>query len=219
MLSIFLVAVLAAAAPAKHAYTVHDQIALKRLQQFKVSPDGRHVVLTVRETDLDANRGRTDLWLVSSDGTNLRRLTASPENDADPVWAPDGKSIYFLSTRGGSSQVWRISVDGGEAVTVTKSPIDIDSFNVSRDGQHLAFAAETFPDCDTLECTKKKLDERAKTKSSGRVYDKLMFRHWDTWKDGRRAHLFVQKVSGGAPVDVMRKWDVDSPSKPFGGAD
>ncbi len=219
MLLSSLVALLATAAPAKHAFTINDQVALKRLQGFHVSPDGTRVVFTQRTTDLEANRGRNDLWLVNVDGTNLKQLTSNPENDSEGTWAPDGKAIFFLSTRGGSSQVWRIAVDGGEAVQVTKSPIDVDSFVVSRDGTSLAFAADTFPDCDTLECTQKKLDERAKQKTSGRIYDELLFRHWDTWRDGRYAHLFVQKVAGGPPVDVMKKLKADGPTKPFGGAD
>lgn len=207
------------AAPAKRPYTVADQVALRRLMSFHVSPDGRSVAFTVRATDLDANRGRTDVFLVGTDGSGLRQLTTHPENDSDAAWAPDGRSVYFLSTRSGQSQVWRIAVDGGEAVQVTRSPIDVDSFVVSRDGKLLAFAADTFPSCDSLDCTQKRLEEAAKKKSSGRIYDSLLYRHWDTWRDGRRAHLFVQPVAGGTPVDVMKKLDADAPSKPFGGAE
>ncbi len=217
--SILMLVVALSAAPTKRPYTVADQVALQRLQSFHVAPDGRAVVFTVRATDLEANRGRSDLFLVNTDGTSLRRLTSHPENDSDPLWAPDGKSVFFLSTRSGMSQVWRIAVDGGEATQVTRAPIDVDSFVLSRDGAQLAFSAETFPQCDTLECTQKRLDERAKQKSSGRLYDSLLFRHWDTWRDGRRAHLFVQRVEGGAAVDVMKRMEADAPSKPFGGSD
>ncbi len=215
-----LLAVALAATPAKpHPYTVHDQVSLRRLQNPRVSPDGKRVAFQLRTTDLEANRGRFDLWVINLDGTGLRQLTTHPENDTDPAWAPDGQSLFFLSSRGGSSQVWRLALDGGEATAVTKSPIDVDSFNLSRDGQQLAFAAETYPDCDSLECTEKRLAEKAKVKSSGKVYDSLFARHWDTWRDGRRAHLFVQKVVGGTPVDTMKKLDADAPSKPFGGSE
>ncbi|MBI5480310.1 MAG: S9 family peptidase [Deltaproteobacteria bacterium] len=213
-----LTALLVAAAPAKHAYTVQDQVTLKRVLGFKASPDGARVVYALRTTDLEANKGRVDLWLVNADGTGTRQLTSHPDNDTDPVWSPDGSAIYFLTSRGGSGQVWRIPTDGGEAVQVTKSPVDIDTFNLSPDGKSLAFSAEVFVDCDTLDCTAKRLEEKAKSKATGRVYDSLFFRHWDTWKDGRRAHLFVQKLDGGAAaVDVMRKMNADAPSKPFGG--
>lgn len=219
MIHVLLAALVAAAPAAKHPYSIADQVALKRLAGFHVSPDGQRVAFTVRATDLDANRGRTDLFVANVDGTGLKQLTTHPENDSDAVWSPDGKTLYFLSTRGGSSQVWRLPLEGGEPSQVTKSAIDVDSFVLSRDGAQLAFAADTFRECPTLECTQKKLDERAKSKTSGRLYDSLLFRHWDTWSDGRRAHLFVQKVTGGAPVDVMVGQDYDAPSKPFGGAD
>ncbi len=215
-----LLAVLAlTVAPASHPYTVQDQVTLRRLNSPTVSPDGQRVAFVLRSTDLAANRGRTDLWLVHADGSNLRQLTSHPDSDSQPVWAPDGRSLFFLSSRGGSSQVWRLPIDGGEALPVTKLPLDVGAFALSRDGSRLAVALEVFPDCPTLECTPQRLEERSKSKTSGRVYDKLFVRHWDTWKDGRRSHLFVLPVSGGAPVDLMKGMDADSPSKPFGGAE
>lgn len=218
--SLLVLALALSAAPARRPYTVQDQVTLRRLQGFHVSPDGSSVVFTVRATDLDANRGRTDVFTVRTDGTGLRQLTTHPENDGDAVWAPDGKSVFFLSARSGSSQVWRLPVDGpGEATQVTKAPVDVDSFTLSLDGSLVAFSSETFPDCQDLLCTEKRLAERAKHQSTGRVYDALLFRHWDTWRDGRRSHLFIQPVRGGPAVDVMKKLDVDAPSKPFGGAE
>ena len=219
MLMLPLVAVLAAAAPAKHAYTVQDQVAMKRLGDFDVSPDGSKVVYTLRTTDLEANKGRTDLWLVNADGTNSRQLTSHPEADSDARWAPDGKSIFFISTRSGSSQVWRIQLDGGEPQQVTKLAVDVNAFRVTRDGSTIVFATDVFPDCDTIECTTKRLDEQSKKKSSGKIYDQLFIRHWDSWADGRRSHLFAIPVAGGTAVDLMKKMNADSPSKPFGGAE
>jgi dipeptidyl aminopeptidase/acylaminoacyl peptidase len=219
MLSSLVVAVVLTAAPAKHPYTARDQVALARVLGFALSPDQRRVVYTLRTTDLEANKGRTDLWLVNADGSGQRRLTTHDAADSDPTWAPDNATVYFLSTRSGSSQVWKLNVDGGEASPVTASPIDVEAFVVSRDGASLAFAAETFPDCPTLACTKQRLDERAKEKTSGRVYDALLFRHWDTWRDGRRVHVFAQRVAGGEPVDLLKGLDADAPPRPFGGAE
>jgi dipeptidyl aminopeptidase/acylaminoacyl peptidase len=200
-----------------HPFSVHDMLAMKRISDHQVSPDGRRIVFTLRTTDLDANRGRTDLWLVGVDGTGLRRLTAHPDADTNPRWAPDGRSIYFLSSRSGSSQAWRIPADGGEAEQVTRLPLDVSSLVVSPDGRHLAFSMEVFPDAKTIEDTTRRMDEQGKRKASGRVYDRLFIRHWDTWKDGRRAHLFVMPAEGGAPVDVTAGMDADVPPKPFGG--
>lgn len=207
----------AADAKDTHAFSIHDMLAMDRISEPQVSPDGKWVVFTLRKTDLAANRGRTDLWLVGTDGTGLRQLTSHPSGDSSPQWAPDDKSIYFLSTRSGSSQVWRLPVDGGEAEQKTNQPLDIGGFLLSPDGSRLALTMEVFPDCENIACTKSKLDEMESRKASGRIYDKLFIRHWDTWKDGRRSHVFIMPTTGGELIDLMKGMDADSPSKPFGG--
>ena len=215
-----LVSFLLLAAPvAKKPYTVQDQVSLKRVAAFKVSPDGTTLVFQLRTTDLEANKGRMDLWLVGADGTGLKQLTSNEGNETDPAWAPDGKAVYFLAARSGTNQVWRIALDGGEASQVTKLPLDVDAFTLSPDGQTLLFASEVFVDCDTLECTAKRLEDQGKKKSTAKVFDTLMIRHWDQWRDGRRAHLFAQKLTGGPVVSLQKKQDADCPTKPFGGTE
>jgi len=200
-----------------HPFSVHDMLAMDRISDPQVSPDGKWIVFTLRKTDLDANRGRTDLWLVDVEGKNLRQLTSHPAGDFNPRWSSCGKFIWFLSTRSGSSQVWRISLGGGEAQQITKLPLDVGNLVVSPYGPYLAFSMEVFVDLKSVQKTKDKLDEIANSKATGMLYDRLFIRHWDTWKDGRRSHLFVMPINGGEPVDVMPDMDADAPSKPFGG--
>ncbi|NDE00798.1 MAG: hypothetical protein EBZ91_03380, partial [Gammaproteobacteria bacterium] len=99
------------------AFTPEDLVQLSRVADPRVSPDGRLVVFSVRETDMAANRGRTDLWLVETGSAApvARRLTQHPSGDSSARWAPDGSGVYFLSSRSGSSQVWFLSLSGGEA--------------------------------------------------------------------------------------------------------
>ncbi|HUW20307.1 MAG TPA: S9 family peptidase [Sedimentisphaerales bacterium] len=200
-----------------HPFCVHDMLAMDRISDPHVSPDGRWIVMVVRKTDLEANRGRTDLWLVGADGTGLRRLTSHPEDDSNPRWAPDGKSIWFLSKRSGTRQVWRIRIDEAEAQQFTDEPLDVGNLVLSPDGKYLGFTMDVFPDSNTADCTKQRLSEIEKRKATGRIYDRLFVRHWDTWQDGRRSHLFVMPSAGGDAVDLMRGMDADTPSKPFGG--
>ena len=108
-----------------HPFNVHDLIAMDRILGQTVSPDGQWIAFTLRKTDLEANKGRTDLWLVGTNGKGLRQMTSNPAGDFNPCWSKDVKTIYFISTRSGSSQVWKISADGGEAVQVTKQPLDV----------------------------------------------------------------------------------------------
>jgi len=200
-----------------HPFSVHNMLAMDRLSDPQVSPNGKSIVFVRGQTDLEANKRRTDLWLVGADGTGLRRLTSHQAADSNPRWPQDGRSIWFISSRSDSSQVWRIRIDGGEAEQVTDEPLDIGNLVVSRGGKHIAFTMEVFPDGSTPSQTKDRLDEVEKAKATGRVYERIFVRHWDTWKDGRRSHLFVMPTEGGDAVDVMRRMDADTPSKPFGG--
>ena len=131
LLSLLLTLVVAAqsaiAQGGSQAFTVEDLLSLKRLSDPQVSPDGRYVAYVLRETDMEANKGRTDIWLLDlvQKDAQPRRLTTDPANDTSPRWAPDSHALYFLSTRGDSSQVWRIRIDGGEATRVTNYPLDV----------------------------------------------------------------------------------------------
>ena len=208
-----------ASAAETHPFSVHDMLAMDRISEPQPSPDGRRIVFVVSATDLEANKRRTDLYLVGTDGSGLRRLTSHEAADGSPRWSPDGKTIWFLSSRSGSSQVWRISADGGEAEQVTKQPLDVGAFLPSPDGMKLALAMEVFPDCAAVACTKKRLDEVAARKSTGQIFEHLFIRHWDTWSDGRRSHIFITSATGGEPLDLMKGMDADCPSKPFGGTE
>jgi dipeptidyl aminopeptidase/acylaminoacyl peptidase len=215
--------VTAGAAP--QPFTVEDLVRLKRISDPQASPDGRYVAFTLRETDIEANKGRTDLWLVdlAAKRAQPRRLTQNPADDSSPRWAPDSRTLYFLSTRSGSSQVWRLSLDGGEATRVTDYPLDIDTFAVAPAGSRIAVTMGVFIDCPDLPCTKRRLGERDKSQATGRSFDRLFVRHWDTWSDGTRSHLFTALIgadgTAGDPVDLAKTQDADVPSKPDGGSE
>jgi len=212
-----------------HPFSIYDMLAMEQISDPQVSPDGEWIVFVLRKTlapapvagaasatGAEANKGRTDLWLARTDGTDLRQLTTHQHADTNPRWAPDNKSVYFLSSRSEHQQIWRIRIDGGEAKQITDQPLDVGNLVVSPDGKYLAFTMEVLPDCNAAS-TKAHLDEIKQRNSTGRIYERIFVRHWDTWKDGRRSHLFVMPASDGQAVDVMRNMDADTPSKPFGG--
>ncbi|MBN2011796.1 S9 family peptidase [candidate division KSB1 bacterium] len=201
-----------------HPFNVNDLVTMKRISEPQVSPDGKQIVFVVRKTDMEANKGRTDLWIVNIDGSNLRQVTTHPANDYNPRWSSDGKDIWFLSTRTDIAQIRKISASAGESQQITDLPLDASNLIVSPTGTHLAFTMDVFPGMSITD-TKAKLDAIENSKVSGRIYEQLFIRHWDTWNDGRRSHMFVIPVSGGNPVDVMLNMDADTPSKPFGGTE
>ncbi len=202
----------------KKPFDVRDLVELQRASQAALSPDGRTVAFVLRSTDMEANKGRTDLWMMKSNGKGLRRLTTNKANDWAPQWMSE-KTVGFLSTRSGTPQIHAIEIDGGEARQVSDLPLDVQTFRSSPDGTVLVFSAKVYPDCDTVACTLERDEQREKRKTTGRVYDELFVRHWDTWKEGKRNHLFAMRSTGGEPVDLMKGLDADCPLIPFGGVE
>ncbi len=228
-----------AAAPAASAaderlqpLSVRDLVRLERVSDLAASPDGRRLAYTLRTTDLEANRGRTAIWLMET-GTRTQRapaplrLTDISANSSAAEWSADGRYIYFLSNRSGTKQVWRVAgggapradAPGADALQVTNLPLDVGSFRVSPKGDRIVVSVEVFPDCPDLDCSKRRLDEAGRSKATGVLYKELFVRHWDTWSDGRRSQLFalsLDDVARGTPVNLTAGIG-DVPGKPFGG--
>ena len=214
-----LATLLALAAPAAaKGLTIEDMLAMQRVSSPQVSPDGRWIAFSVRETDYDANKGRFDIWLAKADGSGTRQLTTSPDSDSDPQWSPDGKWVYFSSTRSGSAQVWRIAPDGGEAQQVTRLPLDVGGFHLFPDSKRLVLTMEVYPDARKLEDTVNRDAKKAASKVKAHVYDQLLFRHWDQWEDGKYNHVFAWDPEHPAAAnDLTPGLATDAPTHPFGG--
>ncbi len=228
--------------PAEHLqpFTVQDLVRLERVSELAASPDGNRVVYTLRTTEMEANKTRTGVWLADTGkraGAPLR-LTDIAANSNSAEWGADGRCIYFLSNRSGSTQVWRVAVGGAkrrggernagvpgvdapgaDARQVTNLPLDVGSFRVSPKGDRILVSVEVYPDCTDLACTKQRLDTAAHSTATGVLHSRLFVRHWDTWSDGRRSQLFampLDDVARGTPVNLTGGIG-DVPSKPFGG--
>jgi len=205
-------------------FTVHDMVAMQRIADPQPSPDGSRVAFVVTAMDLEANRGRSDLWIAGTDGSGARRLTTHPASDSDPRWLDD-TTLLFLSGRSGSSQVWRLSLDGGEAEQLTDLELDVQTLTIGPGGKALYLSLPLFPECgDSIQCTVDRLAEEAERKTSGMVFDRLFVRQWDSWVDGTRNHvvrlaLGEDGLPSGEPLDLMAGVDGDCPTVPWGGAE
>jgi dipeptidyl aminopeptidase/acylaminoacyl peptidase len=202
----------------KKPFNVHEMVELKRASQATLSPDGRTIAFVLRTTDMEANKGRTHLWVMNTTGKGLRQLTNHSASDWAPQWMGD-KTVGFLSARSGSSQVHAIEIDGGESRQVTDLPVDVETFRTTADGALMVFSAQVYPDCPNIACTVDRDKALKEVKTTGKVYEKLFFRHWDTWKNGKRNHLFAMRTTGGEPLDLMKGLDADCHILPFGGTE
>ena len=206
---------------------VRDLVKLDRVSSPLLSPDGDVVVFAQRSVapDLKASTALYARNLLTRDASPPKRITPEGWNVNSPTFSNDGRTLYFLSAKGGSQQLYAMPAAGGEPRQLTGFALDVDTYQLSPDGTRLAFSAATFAECGAdLACTRRKLDERAADKASGRTYDQLFARHWDTWSDGRRNRLFLATLpaAGAAPIAsaslLSGALDGDIPGKPFGDA-
>ncbi|MEM8983940.1 MAG: S9 family peptidase [Pseudomonadota bacterium] len=202
-------------------FTAEHLVSIARIGTPAISPDGTMVVYALRTTDLDADKGRYDLWLSSIAGGDARRLTTHEANDTAPAWSPDGRHVLFLSNRGNGTQVWRLPLDGGEAESVTNLPLDVTTFRMSPTADALVVSMSVYLDCADLACTEARLAAKDEANVSAKAYDQLFMRHWDHWLDERRSQLFSIALSADGVVDGkpvhLAKLDADIPSRIWGG--
>src|SRR5579864_7194890 len=201
----------------KHPITFDDMIRLYRISEAQISPDGKWAAYTVATPDMDANRNASNVWLAPISGGQSAQLTQSG-HDSSPVWSPDGKSIAFLSSRSGNSQVYLLSMEGGEAHQFTHLSTGADLVKWSPDGKTIAFTSSVYPDCKDDACNKERDAEKEKNKVKAHVYEQLLYRHWTHWFEGKRSHIFVTSADGsGEPRDLTAGANYDVPPDERGG--
>jgi dipeptidyl aminopeptidase/acylaminoacyl peptidase len=209
----------------KKAITFGDMIKLHRVGTPAISADGKWVVYVIMTPDMEANRNASNLWLVATDGGSEPVQLTQSGKDMGPVWSPDGKMIAFLSSRDGESQVFILPLGGGEAHAWTHVSGGVDIVKWSPDGKTIAFTSAVYADCKDDECNKKQDEEKAKSKVKAHVAERLLYRHWMHWSEGKRRHLFVvaapanaaQTEAGAAPKDLTASADYDVPPDERGG--
>ncbi len=200
----------------KRAMTVDDLWSMKRIGDAALSPDGRHIVYSLTEYDMQKNSGHTEIWLVPTSGGEPQQLTRHDKSSSLPRWTPDGKAVTFLSSRQGSSQIYTLPIDGGEAQQLTDAPVDIDDYILSPDGKKIAFSAKVFASAKTVQESADMDKEREDSPVKARVIDHLLFRSWNRWTDGKRTHVFVVDRDGGTIVDLT-PGEFDAPPLDLGG--
>ena len=200
----------------KRPITFDDLISFGRVGNFEISPDGKRVVFTVTWFNKEENSSTRDIYLASVKEGNPRKFVKSAGNDYAPCWSPDGKEIAFISDREGTPQIWIIPIGGGEARRITDIPTGASSPLWSPDGRTLAFTSRVYPECANMDCNREKLEEFENSKVKARIIDRLMYRHWNAWGEGRWSHLFLTDTKGSPPIEI-NKGETDIPPISLGG--
>jgi len=193
--------------------TVDDLLAVRAVSDPQVSPDGQFVAFTVTEASLDSNRNLSSVWIVASGGGTPRQLTEGPGSDRAPRWAPDSRSLGFISTRDRGAQVWRVSIDDGDPERLTTLASGVNDFSWSPDGRYLYLVS------DVKWPPTQEIDRRnGAYPTQARIITSLMPRHWSEWRAGIRTHLFRHSLPDGRVIDLT-PIDRDVPTLALGGRD
>ncbi|HEY6118666.1 MAG TPA: S9 family peptidase [Pyrinomonadaceae bacterium] len=187
-------------------YSVEEMMKVRRIADPQISPNGERIAFMVGDVNLDANRVVNQIYVIASNGGEAKRLTSGDQSSTAPRWSPDGKKIAYIT----GGQVWVMEDDGDHKDQVTRISTDAAAPVWSPDGKWIAFTSDVYPDCRDDECNKRKDEQAEKSKVKAHVTERLLFRHWNEWRDVKRTHVFVVSSKGGTARDLT-PGDFDSP--------
>lgn len=209
-----------AAASGKQPFTVERSWQIQRIGNPTISPDGARIVAPVTRFEMKEDRGYTDLWIWNRDGSGQRAFTTHAAGDSAPVFSPDGRFIAFTSQREDDKapQLYVISVDGGEARRLTTLATGVQSPKWFPDGSRIAFVSRVFDDLPLAE-QGKRLEERAASKMTARVWDGAPVTAWDQYLDEREFHVFAVPAQGGDVQALTQPTGLELPRAAVQGTD
>lgn len=200
------------AQPRNGHMTVDDLMRMKRVGSPQLSPDGKWIAYTVNVPYREANRGDTQIFLMSIEGGEPKQLTAELTSAIEPRWSPDGKRLAFVT----DGQIWTMNLDGADRRQLTTISTEAYDPVWASNGQLIAFVSDVYPDCADDECNRQRNEQAYTRKVQGRTNDQLLYRHWTTWRNDTRTHVFVVSLSGG-PARDLTPGDYDAPPFSWGG--
>lgn len=201
----------------KRAFTIPDLYRVQGVYGITLSPDGKQLAYYSSQTDLQAGTSSTNIYLLDTATKKSKALTTDGKSSA-PIWSKDGKSIFFTSTLSGQPQVYRYDFATGSSVQVTDYALGVGDAVISPDNRYIAFSAQVYP---ALGADGKANAEAIRKKNEGRVQahiaDRLLFRHWTEYEDGRYSHIIIYDTDAKTYTDVTPGKFVSPIFSPSGG--
>lgn len=191
---------------AQSRFTIEDLLKVRRVADPQISPNGRRVAFTMGDVNYDLNKVITQIYVMRIDGTDLKQLTNGSTSSNAPRWSPGGKKIAFVN----GSQIWTMDDDGDNKDRISKISTGAAAPVWSPDGKWIAFSSDVYPDCSDDDCNKKRDEDADKSKVKAHLTTRLLYKHWDEWRDLKRTHVFVVSHEGGTARDLT-PGDFDSP--------
>ena len=193
---------------AKHPFTFEDMMKLKRLDEPVPSPDGKWVVFSATDVDLEANTKISHLWIVPANGGESKRLSGTPNLEERPRFSPDGKRLIWTSKATDPTQIWMCDFNS-DSGTLAGQPHQLTNISTgaeggiwSPDGKNIVFVSAVYPDCKDDACNKQRDEELKKSKVKAKIFTKLFYRHWSSFTEFKRSHLFVITADANANLTV-----------------
>lgn len=187
--------------------------AFGRVGNMCVSPDGKRVTYTVTYYSIPENKSNSEVYVMDADGANKKQLTRTAAREGALAWLPSGKAIAFLR----DGKLWNIDPENGAETQISDIEQSIDGFLYAPAEDKVLFVIST----KIEKCTGAELYGDL-DKANAYVYDDLMYRHWDSWKDGNYNHIYVGDLVSGkvkAVEDIMPGEPYHAPTRPFGGTE
>ncbi len=199
----------------KRALKFEDMFKAGRLGSISLSPDGLKVAFHVKAPDLEKNKYKTDLYIADLRTGETQKLTTSEGNNMSPVFRSNSE-ISFISTRDGDPQLFSMDLVSKKEVKLSDVPGGIGDYSWIPDNSGFVFQKDIFPCKDTIE---KSIEKEKKIEDRGvdvKVLNSLMYRVWNSWRDGKRSHIFLADNSGKSGKD-MTPGNFDTPPLDLGG--
>ncbi len=186
--------------------------AFGRLGDVQLSPDGKKLLYGVSYYSVEKNKSNRELFIMDIDGNNKKQLTQTAGGEYNALWL-DNETIAFLAAADDGLQMFRMKIDGSEKTQISHVTNGMGGFKISPDGNQVLFISDV-PVQKPMQKLYEGLD-----KTTGRIMDDLMYRHWDHWVD-HYSHVFVADYANGQVTnakDIMEGEPWESPLAPFGG--